>query len=63
MGTVISFPRGRRSRKKPVDARLQGPAAAVVILPVVRIERWDDDQAPSAKSRTPATRSRAGRRK
>ena len=61
MGTVISFSRGRRSRKRPVDSRPQGPAA-IVILPVVRIERWDDDSAPSVKSRTPA-RSRAGRRK
>jgi hypothetical protein len=42
MGTVISFPSGRSAREpRAVGARAE--SATVIILPVVRIERYVDE--------------------
>ena len=38
MGAVITFPELRRARREPA-AREHGVRAAVIILPVIRIER------------------------
>jgi len=52
MGTVIPFPFERLSCKPAVR---RNELATVVILPVVRTERWDDKRPP--KPQPPATRS------
>jgi hypothetical protein len=42
MGTVITFPAERRSNGSGLmEAR--GDGASVIILPVIRIERYDDN--------------------
>lgn len=40
MGTVIAFP-AERSSRPPLEYR--GEDARIVILPVIRIERYDDE--------------------
>jgi hypothetical protein len=39
MGTVVRFPKVRRSRRRRAAADKPGHSAVVVILPVIRIER------------------------
>jgi hypothetical protein len=52
MGAVISFPQARRTFRAPP----QPPAkrGAVIILPVIRIERDGDAGARSAPSKSPS---------
>jgi len=61
MGRVIFFPFERLSCKKPSGPRQLEPAT-VVILPVVRIERWSARrqlEQPAAVAKTPGFRPRA----
>jgi hypothetical protein len=46
MGTVIRFPIERRTARKSEPLQ-PGETASIILLPVVRIERWDQ----SAKRR------------
>jgi hypothetical protein len=48
MGTVIRFPVERRTARKTV-ALEPGETASIILLPVVRIERWE--QSPKRRSR------------
>ena len=57
MGTVVPFPFSKRSRNRLTASGRNGPAA-VVILPVVRIERWN----PNCRS-TPSTAVAKSRRR
>ena len=41
MGTVVTFPEARSGVREGVDA--QAGSATVIILPVVRVERHDED--------------------
>jgi hypothetical protein len=42
MGTVIRFPIERRTSRKTVgEVRRPEETASIIILPVVRIERWE----------------------
>jgi hypothetical protein len=57
MGAVIAFPQSRR----PVRASLAGGArdrAAVIILPVIRVERGDDSDLKPSKSPSGGKRRR-----
>ena len=65
MGTVISFPESRRCYDSQASAQRHGPAT-IIILPVIRIERYVDEPstqlaggppAPSRKRRRRTTRS------
>jgi hypothetical protein len=60
MGEVIKFPQGRRSRKAPAK---NAAATAVIILPVIRIERGPDApvQVKTTKSAGKSTSSRKRR--
>ena len=57
MGTVINFRPTERAAREPVMARTS-KSAVVIILPVIRIERYDE--APSLK---PEVGSSARRRR
>jgi len=61
MGTVVTFPTARSVR----DGIPQAGSATVIILPVVRIERYDDDPPghaePSSSSPGRKRRRRASR--
>ncbi len=65
MGTIISFPESRRCHNSQANAERHGPAM-IIILPVIRIERYVDEPttrltagppAPSRKRRRRTTRS------
>lgn len=58
MGTVISFPAERRLTTG-MDVREAHSSAAVIILPVIRIERYDET--PPVRTK-PRTRSPSGGR-
>jgi hypothetical protein len=54
MGTVIRFPIERRTTRKDVNAsRPPEQTASIILLPVVRIERWE--QAPKRRAREKAS--------
>ena len=57
MGIIINFPEARRELR---DAAGGGETATIMILPVVRIER-PNDQPPSEASGNPAGRKRRRR--
>jgi hypothetical protein len=61
MGTVISFPElGRVSRSgKLIGAKTE--SATVIILPVVRIERYTDEPPVPSRSQRRRRRRRASR--
>jgi|307.fasta_scaffold39614_1 hypothetical protein len=59
MGAVITFPQVRRSLWK-TPTRLYDTSAAIIILPVIRIERICD--APSG-TETETTKSPSGRKR
>jgi len=59
MGTVITFPAQRSGREGPPPV-LSGKNATVVILPVIRIERYDDE--PVAPTTTTTTRRKRRKR-
>ena len=65
MGTIVSFPESRRCHDSQASAVRQEPAT-IIILPVIRIERYVDEPstqlaggppAPSRKRRRRTTRS------
>jgi hypothetical protein len=61
MGTIISFPESRRGHDSQASAERHGPAT-IIILPVVRIERYVDE--PSTRlTAGPPTPSRKRRRR
>lgn len=61
MGTVIKFPdEGRIVRFGRVDA---DESATVIILPVVRIERYADPIADNMEPQTPPPAENGGRRR
>jgi hypothetical protein len=62
MGMVIGFPqRERRARARPWLAA-ESETATVIILPVIRIERFDDEPSHSAsRSQRRRRRPRASR--
>jgi hypothetical protein len=59
MGAVIVFPEVRRGAREAY-VRVPGMSAAVIILPVVRIERAN---AEPAALKTAATKSPSGRKR
>jgi hypothetical protein len=63
MGTVVTFPEARSVARDAVEP--PAGSATVIILPVVRIERYDDgpsgDVEPSSSSRNGKRRRRASR--
>jgi hypothetical protein len=62
VGTVIKFPdEGRIVRFGRADA--QSESATVIILPVIRIERYDDAIAESAGPGRPPPAENGGRRR
>jgi hypothetical protein len=65
MGTVIRFPDEKRVAWSGTNRPLDTPAS-IVILPVIRVERHDDDpaggMAPEAGSPRGSGRRRPGRR-
>jgi hypothetical protein len=66
MGTVIRFPDERRMSWSRASLRPLDTPCSVVILPVIRIERHDDDPAggiaPEAGAPSGAGRRRPARR-
>ena len=60
MGTVISFPVGRTARASRVIAT-KASSATVIILPVIRIERYTD--APRGYAPIEASTQRRRRRR
>jgi hypothetical protein len=62
MGTVISFPEQVHGVRIGAADDGQGEPATVIILPVVRIERYADDPAAGAESGS-RSGSRSGRRR
>jgi len=58
MGTIISFPEARRSDDGRAATELNGPAT-IIILPVIRIERYVDE--PTEK--LPASPRTSGRKR
>ena len=62
MGTVVRFPDAGSGRVRYVLGDKREPAT-VIILPVIRIERYDDTPSDDAASgSTPASRRRRRRR-
>ena len=61
MGTVIPFPFEKLSRNRPTAPRRHEPAT-VVILPVVRIERWSERRQlkqPAAIAKSPRSQAQS----
>jgi hypothetical protein len=61
MGTVISFPAAGPTTRRSIAAQSGG--AIVVILPVVRIERYDDEPIGNLKGEASTTPRRRRRRR
>ena len=62
MGIVVKFPdEGRIVRFGRADAERE--SATVIILPVVRIERFTESSADSAEPQTPPPAANGGRRR
>jgi len=63
MGIVVAFPEARSSAREAAEA--QAGSATVIILPVVRIERYDEDPTgdvePASSSSGRKRRRRASR--
>ena len=66
MGTVVTFPESRRTARDAHASCMQSASATIIILPVIRIERYNDEpsdglsagpNASGRKRRRPATRS------
>jgi hypothetical protein len=61
MGTVISFPDvGRRSRRSKLRVRNR-ESATVIILPVIRIERFIEEPRETSRSHRRRRRRRVSR--
>jgi hypothetical protein len=61
MGTIVKFPdEGRIVRFGRMD---EADSAVVIILPVVRIERYDEPRLEDAEPQTPPPQQNGGRRR
>jgi hypothetical protein len=58
MGTVVEFPELGRSTRDGRVIGMRAESATVIILPVIRIERYDDEPAESGASRSQRRRRR-----
>ena len=58
MGTVVEFPELGRSTRDGRVIGMGGESATVIILPVIRIERYDDEPAEGHASRSQRRRRR-----
>ncbi len=58
MGTVIGFPEHGRSMRDDRLMAVRSGSATVIILPVIRIERYIDEPADGAASRSQRRRRR-----
>jgi hypothetical protein len=58
MGTVVEFPELGRSTRDGRVIGMSGESATVIILPVIRIERYDDEPAEGGASRSQRRRRR-----
>jgi hypothetical protein len=63
MGTVISFPAVERTARSPRSAAGKSPPATVVILPVIRIERYAEEPAATCEPMTGRMPRRRRRRR
>lgn len=59
MGTIVKFPRDAAAGRPSPRAPVSGAMGQVVILPVIRIERHDDE----SNGRDPEQGAAAGRRR
>jgi hypothetical protein len=59
MGTVVTFPELRRS--DPATGNSRRGSATIIILPVIRIERHDDEPSDGYSPASPAVRKRRRR--
>ena len=63
MGTVVAFPEARTPARESID--IQAGSATVIILPVIRVERYDEgpsgDVEPTASTPGRRRRRRASR--
>ena len=51
---IIAFP---RERCRSSGGKIRGPSCSVIILPVVRIERWPDEPEPTPRKAKNTTKS------
>ena len=66
MGTVVEFPEHGRSTRAGRVIGMRSESATVIILPVIRIERYSDDapaEAAASRSQRRRRRRRASRSK
>ena len=66
MGTVVEFPEHGRSSRDGRVVGMRAESATVIILPVIRIERYDDGEpveSPASRSQRRRRRRRASRSK
>ena len=65
MGSVVMFPESRREIRDSYAASGEGASATIIILPVIRIERYSDepsdDLASGSNARGRKRRRRASR--
>jgi hypothetical protein len=59
MGTLVTFPELRRSN--PAMSNVQRGSATIIILPVIRIERHDDEPSDGYSAASTAIRKRRRR--
>lgn len=58
MGTVVEFPEHGRSLRDGRVVGMRAELATVIILPVIRIERYSEEPADSGASRSQRRRRR-----
>ena len=58
MGTVVEFPEHGRSSRDGRVIGMRAESATVIILPVIRIERYNDEPAAGSASRSQRRRRR-----
>ena len=58
MGTVVEFPELGRSTRDGRVIGMRAESATVIILPVIRIERYDDEPVEGTASRSQRRRRR-----
>ena len=63
MGTVVEFPELGRSTRDGRVIGMRSESATVIILPVIRIERYSDDEPAAEPAERSATRSQRRRRR
>jgi hypothetical protein len=58
MGTVVEFPEHGRSARDGRVIGMRAESATVIILPVIRIERYENEPAESGANRSQRRRRR-----